>query len=730
MFEQGVLVAAVLGNITIASFAYLKNPQRALNRLLALAAVVISAWSVVNYLSLHQPDPSATLAYVRVVMFFAVLINYCVFLLLKTFPSPNLTITRKAFWGVTGFTALVAGLALSPFLFASVTVKGASIQPNPGPAIPLFLIHTAGLLGAGFVSMVRKFRRARGQDKEQLRLVFYGVLVTLFLIIMSNFVAPLALRTSAFVGMGPAYTFVFIGSIAYAIIRHGLLDIRAAVAKSVAYVLLMGVLGGLYGLAVFSISALFFGGTGMNAGLQAVDVALAVLLAFTFQPLERLVQRLTDRVFYRDHYDSQQVLNRLSTILVLEMNIDRILRDSLKLLCQSLHVGFGQFMVFKDGRIYKVEHFGPLPHRLMIVPNLLKLDRGILVADQLGESEARKIMASHDIRLSATLKTKDELVGFLLLGDKLSGGIYSAQDIELVQIAAKELAVAISNARAYEEIREFNATLQDKVKHATGRLRTANRHLKELDKAKDEFISMASHQLRTPLTTIKGYLSMMLEGDTGDITETQREFITHAYEGSERMVALISDLLNVSRLSAGRFLIEQKPTDVVAMIADEIRQLMPHATAKGLYLKLDPPKGRMPLVDLDENKTRQVIMNFIDNAIYYTQQGGVTVRLRLDNGNFRVEVTDTGIGVPEDAKSHLFTKFFRAGNAQNVRPDGTGLGLYLARRVVYDQGGTIIFESSEGRGSTFGFELPINGTPAHAAKSAPQPTEEKVPTHV
>jgi signal transduction histidine kinase len=240
---------------------------------------------------------------------------------------------------------------------------------------------------------------------------------------------------------------------------------------------------------------------------------------------------------------------------------------------------------------------------------------------------------------------------------------------------------------------------------------------------------MASHQLRTPLTTIKGYLSMILEGDTGTITDTQREFIQHSFEGSERMVSLISDLLNVSRLSAGRFLIEQKPTDAAAMIADEIRQLMPHATAKKLFLKFEPPKEMMPLVDLDENKTRQVIMNFIDNAIYYTQTGGVTVRLRLHEGNFRVEVSDTGIGVPDDAKKHLFTKFFRADNAQNVRPDGTGLGLYLARRVVEDQGGTIIFESSEGQGSTFGFELPIKGSPAHAAVPTPKP-EEKVPAHV
>jgi signal transduction histidine kinase len=112
-------------------------------------------------------------------------------------------------------------------------------------------------------------------------------------------------------------------------------------------------------------------------------------------------------------------------------------------------------------------------------------------------------------------------------------------------------------------------------------------------------------------------------------------------------------------------------------------------------------------VELDEGKTRQVIMNFIDNALYYTPKGDVTVTLDRAKDKVRLEVKDTGIGVPKEAREKLFTKFFRAGNAQMVRPDGTGLGLYLAKRVIEDQGGTIIFESVEGKGSTFGFELPI-----------------------
>ena len=200
---------------------------------------------------------------------------------------------------------------------------------------------------------------------------------------------------------------------------------------------------------------------------------------------------------------------------------------------------------------------------------------------------------------------------------------------------------------------------------------------------------------------------MMLEGDAGRMSKTQTEFAGYAYGSSERMVNLISDLLNVSRLSAGRFIIQTKPTDMVAMIRDEVRQLESHATAKNLKLIFEAPDQDLPLAEIDDNKTRQVVMNFIDNAIYYTPKGSITVSLDQTGNYVRLRVTDTGIGVPEAARKKLFSKFYRAENAQTVRPDGTGLGLYLARRVVEDQGGTILFSSTLGKGSTFGFELPL-----------------------
>jgi len=172
-------------------------------------------------------------------------------------------------------------------------------------------------------------------------------------------------------------------------------------------------------------------------------------------------------------------------------------------------------------------------------------------------------------------------------------------------------------------------------------------------------------------------------------------------------VGLISDLLNASRLTTGKFVIDYVDCEAVSMVEDEIRQLKSHAAAKGIGLVFKKPRFKTLPVVIDEAKTRQVVMNYIDNAIYYTQRGSVTVELTKTDNTFSIQVTDTGIGVPKGSEKHLFTKFFRAGNAQQVRPDGTGLGLYLAKRVVEDQGGRVIFNSEEGKGSVFGFELPI-----------------------
>jgi signal transduction histidine kinase len=265
--------------------------------------------------------------------------------------------------------------------------------------------------------------------------------------------------------------------------------------------------------------------------------------------------------------------------------------------------------------------------------------------------------------------------------------------------------IAIQNALRFEEIEKFNETLQQRIEEATLKLRKTNEKLKLMDETKDEFISMASHQLRTPLTSVKGYLSMTLDGDAGPLNKMQTQLLSQAFVSSQRMVFLIADLLNVSRLRTGKLMMEPVAVNLSDIVEGEVSQLAETARARNLELSYNKPKD-FPSLMLDETKIRQVIMNFIDNAIYYTPAGGhISVQLKAGERSVEFLVTDDGIGVPKHEQFHLFNKFYRAVNARKARPDGTGLGLFMAKKVIVAQGGAVLFKSREGKGSSFGFSF-------------------------
>ena len=292
------------------------------------------------------------------------------------------------------------------------------------------------------------------------------------------------------------------------------------------------------------------------------------------------------------------------------------------------------------------------------------------------------------------LVARRHLVGLLVVGFVEPIEHLGEADTQLMDRLSESIGVALDNKLLFEE-----------NQYVLRQLREKNEKLKALDETKDDFISMASHQLRTPLTSVKGYLSMVIEGDAGKITKQQKDMLTQAYFSSQRMVYLIGDLLNVSRLQTGKFVIEPTPVNLAKVVSEEMAQLIETAKSRSLTLTYKEPR-HFPELMLDETKTRQVIMNFVDNAIYYTPAGGdINVELIDKESTVELRVTDNGIGVPKSEQPHLFTKFYRAGNARQARPDGTGLGLFMAKKVVVAQGGAIIFESTEGKGSTFGFML-------------------------
>ncbi|RJQ33610.1 hypothetical protein C4566_03385 [Candidatus Parcubacteria bacterium] len=273
----------------------------------------------------------------------------------------------------------------------------------------------------------------------------------------------------------------------------------------------------------------------------------------------------------------------------------------------------------------------------------------------------------------------------------------SSMDLETMTALTNQVGITSRNLKLYNTLQQANQELQD-----------ANMRLRELDKAKSEFLSIASHQLRTPISAIKGYLSMIMEGDFGKIPDPINKIVRDLFESASRLARLINVFLNVSRIESGRLKLEKKPLQITELITSVIEELKNEATKKELKLTFKESKKKVPQILADADKLREVILNLIDNSIKYTPQGSVDVSLDFDKKNLTFMVEDTGIGIKEDEVKSLFRKFVRGSGVAQIHTGGSGLGLFIAQKIIKEHGGEVWAESDgPGKGSRFKFVIPL-----------------------
>ena len=280
-----------------------------------------------------------------------------------------------------------------------------------------------------------------------------------------------------------------------------------------------------------------------------------------------------------------------------------------------------------------------------------------------------------------------------------------AKDCKEITNVEKEMMYALSDQAG---IVYRNLTYYEQVQKANKDLKHANIRLQKLDKAKSEFLSIASHQLRTPLTGIKGYLSMISEGDFGEVPPKIAKVVDEVFVNSDRLTRLVNTFLNVSRIESGRFTIEKKNIDLVNLVDSVVTNFIPTASKRNLELSLIKPKKLIPAVGIDNDKIKDVIINLVDNAIKYTPEGNIEVHIEQVGDEVKVSVKDTGVGILKSEAKELFKKFVRGVGIAQIDTSGSGLGLYIAKKIIEAHDGKIWAESEgKGKGAIFGFNLPL-----------------------
>jgi len=344
-----------------------------------------------------------------------------------------------------------------------------------------------------------------------------------------------------------------------------------------------------------------------------------------------------------------------------------------------------------------------------------------LIARDINHSDEKKDilnlqrnMKRIEANLCLPLVVKDKIMGMIVLGNKASGDPYFEQDIVLLNSLASQASIALENASLYSQVRDLSTNLEKKVENQLKELKktyndleTAYEKLQQLDKAKTEFISIVSHQLRTPLTIMKGYISMILEGSYEKTPKKKMSVLQNVYDSNSRLITLVNDVLNISRLQAGRTELKPEKKRIEDIVGSVVGKLYSTAKEKGIALIFEKPKKKLPLLNIDETKIENVFLNLIDNAIKYTPSGSIKITITKAKEGAKIKIKDTGEGMNKEELTKLFETFRRGSAGQKLWTEGSGLGLYVAKQFAEMHGGKVWAESKgKGKGSTFYVVLP------------------------
>jgi len=428
------------------------------------------------------------------------------------------------------------------------------------------------------------------------------------------------------------------------------------------------------------------------------------------------------------------VLYGVATAGATSLRLDEIIQRTLDALCETLRPDDAAILLLEPEteelviRAWTGFPGGPKLMRRPVgigIPGwVAQMGEPVLLADVRQDERYQACDADTRSELCVPLRVGERIIGALNLESRRLGA-FGDDGLRLVSTLAGNLAMLVEHARLFEEVETARAELQQRAEA----LEEANVRLQELDRLKDQFLANMSHELRTPLNSIIGFSEVLIDGLVGEMTSEQKECLENVRSSGHHLLALISDILDISKIEAGRMELEPATFDVAELLAEVQATITPLIEKKSQVLKIEQAEGLPPLT-ADRFRVKQILLNLLSNAYKFTLvEGHITLSCRLaDQTTMLFSVADTGIGIKPEDQEIIFEEFRQVDGSAAREMTGTGLGLAISKRLVEMHGGRIWVESEYGHGATFSLLLPLTGPLAAepgAAGGTEQPSDSK-----
>ncbi|OGQ82914.1 MAG: hypothetical protein A3F90_00275 [Deltaproteobacteria bacterium RIFCSPLOWO2_12_FULL_60_19] len=689
-------------------FVLLRNPRSSLSRAFALWCFLTAYWqgNWTVLFNLQDPQTADTVTRLGYSGIIFIPIAFFHFVVEFTHNAAKRTFVYLAY-GV-GTIFLVSTWTGDAYV-AGIYSGYWGYYPKVGVLHPVYLVFLTLLLVVGLAVLVAHRRELSGQPGRVNQVTYVFISTVIYSLAGLDFLMNYGVELYP---IGFIFTNIHAGIITYAIVQYRLLDIDVVIKRSLIYAcLLLALLVPCY-LVLIGTQMLFFGE--VSAKFSLVALALFILVGFFFPKVRFRTEEAFERVLFKKHYDYRETLLRSSKEMISMVDLETVCENLVQTVVKALEIEKASLFLLEEsngsfriksnvGLKYEPSQQPVVTQDDPLVRTLVKRREAIIreelemLRDGRETLEASAKMAELQAEITLPLLTKDRLIGMLNLGHREGNAMYSYEDIEVLSTLANQAAIAIDNARLYENLKQSQNIIRRADRLSSLGMLTAG----------------LAHEIRNPLVAIRTFTQLLPE--RYEDKDFRDSFQSLALKEVDRICGLVTDLLSFARPSTPNVTAEN-----INEIVDNIARILDtEAKEKDVRITLHLASD-MPKIFVDKEQTKQVCMNLILNAIQSIEGGGaveIATHLSPTNGHeqfVQIEVRDSGVGIPEKDLENIFNPFF------TTKKDGNGLGLSISHQIVKEHGGHIVVESGVGRGTTFFINLPLKYVAQSGAKYRPQ----------